>query len=144
MQSRGGFTLIEIMVTLVIGLILFSIGAVISVNFIRNREIDLATETLVSYLRAAEQRALASEGNTNHGVSVADNKLTFFRGTSFAARQVAYDTIFPYQSYLVFSGITEVVFAKQTGAPSVTGTMTVNNGIRSETITIYSTGAISR
>jgi len=144
MQTRNGFTLIEIVVTLAIGLIIFGIGAIISVNFIRNRQIDVVTETLVSYLRAAEQRALASEGNTSHGVSVVNGQITFFRGSSYAARQTAYDTVLPYPTYIVFSGVTETVFAKQTGTPSVTGVMTVTNGVKTQAITIYSTGAISQ
>jgi type II secretory pathway pseudopilin PulG len=144
MKSRCGFTLIEITISLGVTLILFGVVAIISINFIKNRTAEVVTETLVSYLRAAEQRALASEGNTNHGVSVAGGNLTMFRGTSYALRQTAYDTIMPYPSYITFSGITEVVFAKQTGVPQSAGTIAVNNGIHSSVITVYSTGAISQ
>ncbi len=144
MVAKRAFTLIEIMVSFGVGLILFGVVAVVSLNFVKNREIKIVSETLVSYLRAAEQRALASEGNTNHGVSVAGSQLTLFRGTSYAARTPAYDTTLPYPSYISIAGLGEVVFGKQTGAPSATGTYTVNNGLRTETVTVYSTGAISQ
>lgn len=144
MKSRRGFTLIEIMVSFGVGLILLGVTVIISANFIKNRELVVVTEGLVSYLRSAEQRALASEGNMNHGVSVTGGQLTLFRGSSYAGRQTAYDSILPFQSYITITGITEVVFAKQTGAPSYAGTVTVGNGTRSASIIIYSTGAISQ
>jgi type II secretory pathway pseudopilin PulG len=144
MKRRSGFTLVEITISLGVTLILFGVVAIISINFIKNRTAEVVTETMVSYLRAAEQRALGSEGNISHGISLANGNLTMFRGASYAGRQTAYDTIMPYPSYIAFSGITEVIFAKQTGTPSVTGTITVNNGIHSSVITIYSTGAISQ
>jgi len=136
--------LIEVTVALAVTLILLGVVVIISINFIKNREVEVLTETMVSYLRAAEQRALASEGNVSHGVSLAGGNLTMFRGASYATRQTAYDTIMPYPSYITFTGVTEVVFAKQTGVPSATGTITVNNGVRTAIITIYSTGAISQ
>jgi hypothetical protein len=125
-------------------LILLGAVVLVSINFIKNREVAIVSETMVSYLRAAEQRALASEGNTSHGVSVAGGNLTLFRGTSFANKIAAYSTVMPYPSYITMTGFTEVVFAKQTGAPSFSGTITVNNGIRTAAITVYSTGAISQ
>jgi type II secretory pathway pseudopilin PulG len=143
-MKRRGFTLIEIMVAFGVGLIILGVVAIISINFVKNREITIVSETLVSYLRAAEQRALASEGNTNHGVSKTGGKLTLFRGTSYQNKITAYDTVLPYPSYITFTGLGDVIFSKQTGAPLPTGTITISNGIRSAVITVYSTGAISQ
>ena len=144
MRKRQGFTLIEIMVAFGVGLIVFGVVAIISINFVKNRELEVVSETLVSYLRAAEQRALASEGNTNHGVSGSNGKLTLFRGVDYQHKDASYDTTLPYPSYITVTGIGDVVFSKQTGAPSVSGVITVGNGIRSVPITVYSTGAISQ
>lgn len=133
----------EILVNLAIGLILVGLAVYATSHFIENRDLEAVSDTLVSYLRSAEARAIQSEGDTSHGVSTAGSKITLFRGTSYASRTTAYDTTLPYDSYIHFSGISEVVFAKQTGLPSATGTITVTNGIKSTIITIYSTGAIS-
>ena len=129
--------------SLSIGLILVGLAVYSTAHFVQNRDLEAVSDTLVSYLRTAEARALQSEGNVSHGVSTAGGKITLFRGASYAARQTAYDTTLPYDGYIQFSGISEVVFAKQTGAPGASGTITVSNGIRSTVITIYSTGAIS-
>jgi prepilin-type N-terminal cleavage/methylation domain-containing protein len=144
MQRRGGFTLVEMIISLGVSVILFGAAIIISLNFIKNRQLSVVVETTVSYLRAAEQRALASEGNMSHGVRLSGGSLTMFRGASYAARQTAYDTVLPYSPYITVSGVSDVVFAKQTGAPSATGNLTISNGIRSATIIIYSTGAISQ
>ena len=133
----------EILVNLAIGLVLVGLAVYATSHFIENRNLEAVSDTLVSYLRSAEVRALQSEGNASHGVSTAGSKITLFRGASYATKVTAYDTIMPYDSYIHFSGISEVVFAKQTGLPSATGTITVTNGIKSTIITIYSTGAIS-
>jgi prepilin-type N-terminal cleavage/methylation domain-containing protein len=143
MLKRRGFTLLEVLVSMAIGLVLVGFAAYATSHFIENRALEAVSDTLVSYLRSAEARALQSEGNVSHGVSTAGGKITLFRGASYASRQTVYDTVLPYDGYIQFSGISEVVFAKQTGLPSATGTITVTNGIRSTTITVYSTGAVS-
>jgi len=143
MFKRRGFTLMEVLVNMAIGLILVSLAVYATSHFIENRNLEAVSDTLVSYLRSAEARALQSEGNMSHGVSTSGGKITLFRGASYATKVTAYDTTLPYDSYIHFSGISEVVFAKQTGLPSALGTITVTNGIKSTIITIYSTGAIS-
>ena len=129
--------------SLAIGLIIVGLSVFATTRFIKNRELEAVSDTLVSYLRSAEARAIQIEGNVSHGVSTAGSKITLFRGASYATKVTAYDTTLPYDSYINFSGISEVVFAKQTGLPSALGTITVTNGIRSTIITVYSTGAIS-
>jgi prepilin-type N-terminal cleavage/methylation domain-containing protein len=143
MLPRRGFTLFEVLISIAIGLIIVSLSVFATASFIKNRELEAVSDTLVTYLRSAEARAIQSEGNTSHGVSTAGGKITLFRGASYASRQTVYDMTLPYDSYFQFSGISEVVFAKQTGAPSATGTITVSNGTKTTIITIYSTGAIS-
>lgn len=142
--SRRGLTLWEVLVSICIGLVLLSATSITTYRFLQNRQLETVNNNLVSYLRTAEARALQSEGNTSHGVSLTSGKLTMFRGTSYSARTVAYDVIWTFPSYITYSGISEVVFAKQTGVPSASGTITITNGIKSDTVTIYSTGAISR
>lgn len=142
--AHRGFTLVEILATLALGILIVSLIGIATTKFIEQRELDVAAQTLVSYLRIAEDRAIQSEGGSPHGVSTADGKLTLFRGSSYASRVLAYDTYFPYPGYIQISGLTEVIFAKQTGVPNTTGNFNVVAGGKTDTITVYSTGAISR
>jgi len=68
MFKRRGFTLLEILVNMAIGLILVGLAVYSTSHFIENRNLEAVSDTLVSYLRSAEARALQSEGNVSHGV----------------------------------------------------------------------------
>jgi len=144
MASRNGFTMVEIVVSVAIGVLLAGLASFATVRFMKNQELDALAGTLVSYLRTAENRALQSEGNVGHGVSTAESKLTLFRGANYANKQTSYDTTLSYPSYITFTGLNEVDFVKHTGAPSATGTISVTNGIKTTVITVYSSGAISK
>jgi type II secretory pathway pseudopilin PulG len=144
MTKRRGVTLVEVLVGLCLGIIILGAVSFSTVRFIQNRELDAVSTTLVSYLRTAALRSLQSENNSSHGVTTAGGQLTLFSGTTYAGRDQTKDTIRPYASYINFSGLNEIVFGKQTGTPSGTGTYVVTNGIRSYSITVYSTGAISK
>jgi type II secretory pathway pseudopilin PulG len=144
MGTRKGFTMVEIVVSMAITILLAGLASFAVARLIANQELNAISGTLVSYLRTAENRALQSEDGISHGVSTSGSKLTLFHGVSYAGRDASLDAITPYPSYLQFSGPSEVVFAKQTGAPSATGAITVSNGTRSIVITIHTSGAISR
>ena len=80
MQSKKqtGFTLIELMVTLVVLVIALSIGVPSFVTWIKNNRIDTATRTLVSALQLARNEAVSrqtvitidNEGNWNNGLMI--------------------------------------------------------------------------
>ncbi len=144
MLQRRGFTVFEITIALGLGLLVFGMAAIIAVGFLRDRELAVVTQTAVSYLRTAHMRAMESEGNTSHGFSSADGKLTLFRGSAYASRQAAYDTVWPYTDYMRFTGLSEVVFSKQSGIPSASGNIGISDGDKTFTVRIYPTGAVSQ
>jgi prepilin-type N-terminal cleavage/methylation domain-containing protein len=144
MRLRKAFTLLEILVSIAIGLIM--IGTVIwyTVSFARNRNLDAAVDITVTYLRTAAMRSMQSEGNVPHGVSFSDGNITLFRGDSYASRLVSFDSVSSKPDYVSVTGIGEVVFSKQAAAPSVSGNITISNGRKSVVITVYPSGAISQ
>jgi type II secretory pathway pseudopilin PulG len=142
MRSKG-FTIVEIVVAVGLGALIFATVGILAVRWFENRQLRATTSTLSSYLRTAAVRAIQCEGGVDHGVSRADGNLTLFRGATYASRQASYDTVFTYPSNIQFSGITEVVFSCPTGLPNLSGTVSIGNGLRSNDITVYSSGAIS-
>ena len=102
MLQRRGFTLLEVLVSLAIGLVLVGLAVYATSHFIQNRDLEAVSDTLVSYLRSAEARARQSEGNMSHGVSTSGGKITLFRGASYATKVTAYDTPLPNDSYIQF------------------------------------------
>lgn len=141
---RKGFSLIEVLITIGIGLVIFTGAVGVTVGFVRNRQLDETVEVAVSYLRSAAVRSIQGEGNSSHGVSIAGGYVVLFRGASYAGREAAYDVVWNRPDYVVASGLGEVVFSKQAGLPSASGNIVFSNGARTITITVHPTGAISQ
>jgi type II secretory pathway pseudopilin PulG len=141
--SRPAFTIAEIVVAVGLSAMVFSVVGFLGVRWFDNRQLQVTAKTFVSYLRTAAVRAIQSEGGADHGVSRAYGQLTLFRGSSYAGRDPAWDTVFPYAGSIQVSGPAEVVFSRQAGWPSATGTFVFANAFRSVSITVHSTGAIS-
>lgn len=144
MSARRGFSIIEITITIGITLTIFGLMSLVTVQFYRNQQLETATTQLVQYMRTAEARALRSEGGNAHGVKISPPTITLFRGSSYATRLTLYDETISFPSLVQVSGLTEINYARQTGLPSTSGIISLTNGLRSETVTLYSSGAVSR
>lgn len=143
MKGRRAFTLIEIVLTIGIGSVIFGVVGFLAIRWFEARQLEIVAKTLTSYLRTAAVRAIQSEGGADQGVSRAGGRFTLFRGSSYAARQQSFDTVFPYLGGVQVTGPVETVFSRQSGLPSVSGPYTLTNGFRTDVITLYSTGAVS-
>ena len=140
-----GFTIPELLlVVTIIGML-----SVLAVPFYRDFLIDNQLDTVVSEstqaLRRAQGYARAGRTDSQWGVYIDDaaDQVTLFRGSSFAARDTAYDDIIDIPTTMTPSGLTEVVFTRTTGLPNTTGTITFTaiSG-ESATIDINSQGLI--
>jgi type II secretory pathway pseudopilin PulG len=119
--------LIEILV--VIGII----GAVTGVSvpmyyrYMQVSELDNATSVLMQQLGRAKTLAQSGENAAPWGVSVDQGAITLFEGASYAARDSAWDEVYPLPDTITFGGLPEVTFSRVDGVPSVTGEMTLLN-----------------
>lgn len=70
--------------------------------------------------------------------------MTLFKGASYVARDVVYDEVFDVPTSITPSGVSEIVYTKFTGLPSVTGTVTLtSNTNETRSITINAKGTAS-
>lgn len=134
----------EIVIGLALSVLILAILGLATIRYYRNRELSSTANTLVSYLRTASSRASHSKNGASHGVSTANSRLVLFQGGSYASRSVPFDTVLPYSSNITFTGLSEVVFAQQTGLPNATGTITLSDGVTSASVIVNSTGLIFR
>jgi len=144
LQTRKGFTLIEIMVS--VALIMFIVVAATPVyQGLQNRnDLDIATTTVAQTIRRAQILSQAVDGDTSWGVHIQSSSISLFKGVSFAERDTDSDELFEISPSLSFSGMEEIVFAKFSGEPQTTGNVvltSLNNETR--TITINEKGTIS-
>ena len=127
MLSPKGFTLLEVLLS--IGLITVLAGLSLPVyQALQNRnDLDIATVTVAQTLRRAQLLSQAVDGDTNCGIKLQSGSVTLFKGTSYAARDASFDEVFDVPTSITQSGVGEVVFAKFTGMPQTTGTITLTS-----------------
>jgi len=127
-----GFTLPEVIVTVVVLLILATIGIPQLRAFQNQATLETETGKVLQVLREARSAALGAEYGLQAGVyfDSASKEYAYFRGPSYAGRTAAYDVVHELPEVLVFSGIslgagTEVVFAKVDGTAAPAGLVTL-------------------
>ncbi|OGC38607.1 hypothetical protein A2V54_02000 [candidate division WWE3 bacterium RBG_19FT_COMBO_53_11] len=130
--TRGGFTILEILLSIAVIGILSGILIPVSRSFQLINDLDVAANTTVQTLRRAQLLSQAMDGDTSWGVRVQSGNITLFKGASYASRDPAFDETFSSPSVTV-SGLQEVVFSKFLGTPQTTGTLVLtsaNNEVR--------------
>lgn len=131
-----GFTLLEVVLSITIVFMIFSVAAPIYQDYQIRNNIDTSVSTIIENLRRAQTMSLASDGDSTWGVNVANGVVTLFKGINFAARDVSFDEIYDMPNIITPAGLTEIVFSKLNGEPNSTGilTLTTNGNVRSISI----------
>jgi len=143
MKNAAGFTLVEILLSVVIIGMLTALSVPVYESFVRRNDLDLTTQQLASILRRAETYARAVSTDTVWGVEVQSSTITLFQGTSFATRNTAYDETLSIPGSVTMSGLTEVQFAKFTALPNTTGNITLTSTTNdTRTVTVNAKGMV--
>lgn len=143
LQARQGFTLIELLLSVSVIMIIAGMSVPIYQSFQVRNDLDIAAVTIAQSLRRAQVQAQAVDSDTNWGVDIRTGSITVFKGVSYATRDTAFDELFDVPTSITPSGASEVVFAKFTGAPQTTGTITLtSNANETRAITINAKGTV--
>lgn len=143
-QDSAGFTLIEMLLSVAVIAVLAGVLAPVYQSFQVRNDLDIAAVTAAQSLRRAEALAQAVDGDTSWGVRVQPGSVTVFKGASYATRDTALDESFDVPASITPSGVSEVVFAKFTGLPQTTGTITfISHANETRAITINTKGMVS-
>ncbi len=121
-KHSAGFTLLEIVISISVLVIVASISVPIYQSFRARNDINIAGMEIAQSVRRAEILSQAVDGDTSWGVGVQMGSITLFKGTSYADRDVDFDEVFEMPTNITPSGLSEIVFAKFTGLPEVSGT----------------------
>lgn len=141
--SPGGFSLIELLLSIALIALLSGLASPVFLRLQTKNDLDLAVVSLAQSLRRAQIQSQAVDGDTTWGVKIQTGSLTLFKGTSFAGRDTTYDEITDLNSSITLSGPTEIVFAKFTGLPQTTGTLTMGSGSDSITLNVNEKGIVT-
>lgn len=122
-----GFSLLEVLLTVAIVGVLAGILIPVYQTFQVKNGLDVAANDTVAALRRAQVYSQAMQQDAAWGVSVQAGSMTFYKGTSYATRDTAFDDVTVLSSTITPSGLLEVNYAKMTGLPGATGTITLTS-----------------
>jgi prepilin-type N-terminal cleavage/methylation domain-containing protein len=143
-MKNDGFTLIEMLLSVAIVSIIAGISVPIYQSFQVRNDLDVATATIAQSLRRSQVLSQAVDGDTSWGVKIQSGNITVFKGTSYAARDTTFDEVFDVPTSLTPSGVSEIVFAKFTGLPTSTGTITLTSSANEvRNVVVNSKGMVS-
>lgn len=138
----AGFTLIELVVSIGILIIIFGLGAFVSMDTYRTQAFASEKTTLHTLLQKARSQAQHHVDGKAHGVYVTQSAYILFTGSSYAMRDTAKDISFPATPSIRESGLSEIVFAPLTARVASPGSMTLTDGVRSATFFVNDEGGI--
>lgn len=141
--KRGGFTLIEVMLSIAILAILLSLGAPMFLSYIKRNDLAVAENILVHDLYRAQSQSRNSNSSDSWGVYVTNGGITLFRGASYSSRYPADDQRYELPSSITVSGTNEYVFSEFSGLPQNIGsTSLVSNNGDTASISLNSKGVV--
>lgn len=142
--NKGGFTLVELVVSLGILVFIFGLGSFVSMDVYRAHIFASEKTTLLTILQKARSQAQNHIGSVAHGVYIAPSAYILFSGSSYDARDISKDISFPVSPSIHESGLQEVVFVPLTAQVELPGDITLMDSVRSGTLSINEEGRIDQ
>lgn len=136
-KFRAGFTLIEMALSIALLGLIFGMTMPLYRTFAIRNDLDIAVFTVVQDLHRAQTLSQIADGDSSWGVHVSSGSILMYKGSSYIGRDQTYDEVTNIPTTILLSGLSDVVFSKQTGFPQTTGTCTLtssSNEIRNVTI----------
>lgn len=143
MSKKRGFTLLELLLSVAIISLLAGLSLPVYRTLLSKNDLDIAAVTIAQSARRAQVLSQAVDGDTSWGVKVQTGSIVIFKGASYAARDINFDETFDVPTSIGVSGTGEYVFAKMTGLPQSTGTVTLTSESDTRTVSINAKGMVS-
>lgn len=142
-ENKRGFTLVEIVLSLAVIALIAGFGVPVYQEYQTRNDLDISASTIAQSLRRAQTLAQAGSGDAPWGLYVQSDMITLFQGESYVLRDSNFDETFSVPGVIAPTGIHEVVFAKFSGEPNTTGTITLTSSSNeTRNITINLKGAV--
>ena len=142
MNNRSsGFTIIEILLVIGIIGIIAVMTMFVNLDFYKTYDFQSEKGKVISLLEKARSQSLNNINDSKHGVYFDSSNYTLFEGNDYGSRIQSKDQVFPANSRLSHSGLSEVVFGRLTG-DTTGGTITLTDGVHSVTLSLNNEGRI--
>lgn len=146
--KKNGFTVMELLIVVAIISILAAIVIPDFGALKRNQIFKSTINEVNSLIQKARNNATSSVDSSNYGVHFESGQVVLFKGNTYGAPGTTLETI-SLQSSVSISGVnftggvSDIVFAKGTGIPNVSGEISIVSSSDVRAISINGTGSIS-
>ena len=152
MRGQSGIALVEILVVIAIIVLILLVVLPPFSSIKEGQVLDNAVENVISALNKARTQTLSSLDSSEYGVHFESDQIVTFKGKVFSANDPDNESV-EITSPATISDVTlggvsgpegELYFARLSGVPDKSGTVTVSVAGNSKIITISSTGTVSK
>ncbi len=143
---QKGFTLVELLIVLAVMGTLFLIVGSISLSSLPSTQLSSEADTVEQTLRRAQAKSISQQADLAWGVHLSSAQMTLFAGSTYVGRNQTYDEVHAFQTGIVKSGLSDVVFDFRTGETADTGTVTLTASSTGEvkTLTVNQAGRVNK
>ena len=134
---QKGFTLLEFLIALALMILLVGAALPLYGNLLWTTQLHETALRAVGDIRLARELSVARKDDSQYGVyldvnPVGTDRLIFFRGGSYGGRNPSYDRVTTFSDLILLQkvlsgGGSQIVFSKNAGIPSATGTITITH-----------------
>lgn len=140
---QRGFSLIEVLLSMAMIAVLAGVSIPVYNTFAVRNDLDINAQHAANALRRAQTYARGVQGDSVWSVRVQTSAITLFKGTNFASRDTSFDEVISLPASATATGLSEVQFAKLTGIPNTTGSITLtSNSNETRTLTVNAKGVV--
>lgn len=143
-----GFTLIEILIALGIGLVLTTVVLSVFMNFRSYQALDKDVGLIVEVIRQAKSLTLNSKNSSQYGVHFESGSITIFTGASYSSTSPT-NLVHTFNSGVsatttLTGSVRDIVFKRLSGETDNNGTIVLSSqfSTTTKTITVYKTGLV--
>lgn len=145
MNSERGFSLVEMLLSIVIISMLVGLSLPVYQSFQSRNNLDLTTQTVSEMLRRAQTYARGAKADGRWGVWIASGSAVLYKGVDYNNRDPNYDETVIIPAPLTAGGLGEINFSKLAAIPNTTGIITLADANINETrtVTLNAKGMVS-
>lgn len=141
--SAKGVTLIELLLVVAIMSTLGVASTAFYSRTLTQNAVANTADQLANSFRKAQMYTMMGKQNSKWGVNYTNHTITLFKGDTLG-QDPAFNETFSVQNNISVSGFTELTFAKVTGVPSNTPTITITGNNTTRSMTLNNQGIVNR
>lgn len=125
-----GFTLVELLISLAIGMILVAVVTPLYGNLQVSTQLSTNSSQISQNIRLAKEKSIASLNDSAHGIKFFSDHYVLYQGSSYDLRSISNDLNYSIPSSIITtSSLTnnEINFSKGLGVPNNIGTITLTH-----------------